>query len=267
MRASEQLSDPMATEPLEARQRITQAAFRLFGKKGYSCTSVQDIADAAAVKKSIVYYYFGSKEGLYQALLSESSLHLESFLSQALGSVGLVLPAGAPVGSSGSSGPSGLSALSLAAGSEAATAAPARQRSRGCEAQLCAICEMLIGLARDNREPVRFFLTHIFAPDADRPPCGTEQLEHLPRQLIHQIAVAAVHSGELHGEPSELERLVLGAVQYSIIRHLRSPEQEPLAAGLGQRIVSAAVRGFLSPNAPPCRRSAATPSHADADPV
>jgi len=264
MRASEQLSDPMATEPLEARQRITQAAFRLFGKKGYSCTSVQDIADAAAVKKSIVYYYFGSKEGLYQALLSESSLHLESFLSQALGSVGLVLPAGALLGSCG---PSGLSALTLAAGSEAATAAPARQRSRGCEAQLCAICEMLIGLARDNREPVRFFLTHIFAPDADRPPCGTEQLEHLPRQLIHQIAVAAVHSGELHGEPSELERLVLGAVQYSIIRHLRSPEQEPLAAGLGQRIVSAAVRGFLSPNAPPCRRSAATPSHADADPV
>lgn len=244
----------MATEPLEARQRITQAAFRLFGKKGYTCTSVQDIADAAVVKKSIVYYYFGSKEGLYQTLLSESSLHLESFLSQALGSVGLVLPTGAVPG------PAGLSALSMVAGA-------AGPRSRGCEAQLCAICEMLIGLARDNREPVRFFLTHIFAPDTDRPPCGTEQLEHLPRQLIHHIAVAAVHSGELHGEPSELERLVLGAVQYSIIRHLRNPEQEPLAAGLGQRIVSAAVRGFATPRAPSCRRSAATPSHADADPV
>lgn len=249
----------MATEPLEARQRITQAAFRLFGKKGYTCTSVQDIADAAVVKKSIVYYYFGSKEGLYQALLSESSLHLESFLSQALGSAGLTLPAGAMLGSAG------LAALTLAAGSEAAMAP--RQRSRGCEAQLCAICEMLIGLARDNREPVRFFLTHIFAPDTDRPPCGTEQLEHLPRQLIHHIAVAAVHSGELHGEPSELERLVLGAVQYSIIRHLRNPEQEPLAAGLGQRIVSAAVRGFSTPRAASGRRSAATPSHADADPV
>lgn len=260
MRASEQSSDPMATEPLEARQRITQAAFRLFGKKGYTCTSVQDIADAAAVKKSIVYYYFGSKEGLYKALLSESSLHLESFLSQALGSEGLSLPTG------GALATAGLSALTRAAGTEAAKAAPARQRSRSSEAQLCAICEMLIGLARDNREPVRFFLTHIFAPDADRPPCGTEQLEHLPQKLIHHIAVAAVHSGELHGEPSELERLVLGAVQYSIIRHLRNPEQEPLAAGLGQRIVSAAVRGFSTPR-PSCRRSAATPSHADADPV
>lgn len=246
----------MATQPLEARERITQAAFHLFGKKGYTCTSVQDIADAAAVKKSIVYYYFGSKEGLYQALLSESSLHLESFLDQALGGAGRAL-ASSVVGRSALN-PSSELALGGAAG---------KPRSRGCEAQLCAIAEMLIGLARDNREPVRFFLTHIFAPDADRPPCGTEQLEHLPRQLIHQIATAAVHSGELHGEPSELERLVLGAVQYSIIRHLRNPEQEPLAAGLGQRIVSAAVRGFLAPKAPASRRSAATPSHADADPV
>ena len=83
----------MTAQPLEARKRISQAAFGLFGRKGYTCTSVQDIANAAEVKKSIVYYYFGSKEGLYQALLSESSAHLETFLSQALTGVGLNHPA------------------------------------------------------------------------------------------------------------------------------------------------------------------------------
>ena len=232
----------MTPEP--ARARISQAAFRLFGKKGYTCTSVQDIADAADVKKSIVYYYFSSKEGLYQALLSESSVHLEKFLAQAVATVELpIVPAG--LGRRGQS--------------------LGKLRPRDCEAQLCAIAEMLISLARDNRESVRFFLTHIFAPDADRPSCNIEQLEQLPRHLINQIAVAAVHSGELHGDPSELERLVLGAVQYSIIRHLRNPDQEPLVAGLGQRIVSAAVRGFLAPRAAASRRSAATPSQADVD--
>jgi hypothetical protein len=158
-----------------------------------------------------------------------------------------------------------------------ASAAPSRKK--GSETQMAAIAEMLIGLARDNRESVRFFLSHIFAPDADRPPSSTDQCMQEPSRLIHQIAATAVHSGELAGDPSELERLVFGAVQYSIIRHLRSPAEEPLEPGLGQRIVRAAVRGFFvrasaQPAAPavsaavgPARHSAATPSHADADPV
>jgi AcrR family transcriptional regulator len=224
----------MTAKPVEARERISGAAFRLFGKKGYTRTSVQDIADAAAVKKSIVYYYFGSKEGLYQALLSQSAEHLGVFLQQAVAAVDLA-PAGLP-------------------------------RREG-EAQLCAIAEVMITQARENREPVRFFLTHIFAPDTDRPPGVSDQLEQLPRRLINQIAVSAVHSGELVGDPSEIERLVLGAVQYSIIRHLRNPEQEPLAAGLGQRIVRAAVRGFLASRSPASHKNASTPSAADADPV
>lgn len=266
----------MTAQPLEARKRISQAAFRLFGRKGYTCTSVQDIANAAEVKKSIVYYYFRSKEGLYQALLSESSAHLETFLAQALTGVGLCHPvvtglaplslvpqaptAAASAGASVGSSEPALGRATAASGSTAT--AP-----KDCKAKLCAIAEMLIGLARDNGEPVRFFLTHIFAPDADRPSCSTDQLEQLPRQLIHELAVAAVHSGELFGEPSELERLVLGAVQYSIIRHLRNPEQEPLAAGLGQRIVQAAVRGFTAQRAQSPRRRAAAASPADADSV
>ena len=246
----------MTAKPVEARERISQAAFRLFGKKGYTRTSVQDIADAADVKKSILYYYFASKEGLYQALLSESSAHLANFLAQAVAAAGL-----AP-----SLGPSMVSSAAYP-GRRGSELGSDKARSRDGEAQLCAIAETLIGQARENREPVRFFLTHIFAPDTDRPPGNADQLDQLPRHLINQIAVAAVHSGELVGDPSEIERLVLGAVQYSIIRHLRNPEQEPLLAGLGQRIVRAAVRGFLAPRAASSHKNASTSSPADADPV
>lgn len=263
----------MTAQPLEARKRISQAAFGLFGRKGYTCTSVQDIANAAEVKKSIVYYYFGSKEGLYQALLSESSAHLDTFLSQALTGVGLDHPELAPLAPLAPLGivpptaASGVAPLHAAQVPPGGAATAPLTPPQDCKGKLCAIAEMLIGLARDNREPVRFFLTHIFAPDADRPSCSADQLEHLPRQLIHKLAVAAVQGGELCGEPSELERLILGAVQYSIIRHLRSPEQEPLAAGLGQRIVHAAVRGFTAQRAQSPRRRAAAASSADADSV
>jgi AcrR family transcriptional regulator len=247
----------MNAVPIEARQRISEAAFRLFGQKGYTRTSIQDIADAAEVKKSIVYYYFDSKEGLYQALLTESGRHLREFLEQAVES-----------------------------------AAPTRKK--GGEAQLTAIAETLISLARDNREPVRFFLSHIFAPDADRPFSSSDECVLEPSRLIQQIAAAALQSGELAGDAMDLERLVLGAVQYSIIRHLRNPAEEPLTAGLGQRIVRAAMRGFVargavqanaqaasqgttqanSPAGPPADSCAASPArhgaaalaHADTDP-
>jgi len=41
----------------------------LFADRGYAATSVQDIVDAVRLTKPALYYYFGSKSGLYQALV------------------------------------------------------------------------------------------------------------------------------------------------------------------------------------------------------
>jgi AcrR family transcriptional regulator len=204
----------------EARQRIKRAAFHLFGARGYSCTSIQDIADAAEVQKSILYYYFGSKEGLYQTLYSESAKSLQTFLLQALHDVGL---------------PS----EGLENGWRVEPPA-----TISCETLLSTLAETLISLARDNREPVRFFMAHIFAPDGDRPPVSTDEMEHITPHLIQHIALCGMRRGELSGDLGALDRLLLGALQYSIIRHLRNPEQEPLTAGLGQSIVRALLHGF-----------------------
>ena len=52
-----------------ARQRILEAAQRLFAEKGYRGTSVQEITDGANVNKAMLFYYFKRKEGLYFYLI------------------------------------------------------------------------------------------------------------------------------------------------------------------------------------------------------
>jgi AcrR family transcriptional regulator len=49
---------------------IARAAARLFATQGYEATSVRTIVEAAGVTKPTLYYHFGSKEGLAQALLT-----------------------------------------------------------------------------------------------------------------------------------------------------------------------------------------------------
>ncbi len=48
------------------------AATDLFDRKGYAATSVREIVEAAGVTKPVLYYHFGSKEGLYLALFQET---------------------------------------------------------------------------------------------------------------------------------------------------------------------------------------------------
>jgi AcrR family transcriptional regulator len=52
-----------------AARDLARVAARLFANHGYEATSVRMIVEAAGVTKPTLYYYFGSKEGLAQALL------------------------------------------------------------------------------------------------------------------------------------------------------------------------------------------------------
>jgi AcrR family transcriptional regulator len=46
------------------KEKITGQSIRLFEKKGFSETSIQDIVDSLGVTKGTFYYYFSSKEEL-----------------------------------------------------------------------------------------------------------------------------------------------------------------------------------------------------------
>ncbi|GIW89503.1 MAG: TetR family transcriptional regulator [Isosphaeraceae bacterium] len=64
-------TDPVASEELAPIARhIAREAARLFAARGYDATSVREIVEAAGVTKPTMYYYFGSKEGLAEALVT-----------------------------------------------------------------------------------------------------------------------------------------------------------------------------------------------------
>jgi len=55
----------------DAKQRIHDAAMRLFARKGYDAVGVREIAEEAGVQLSMINYYFGGKFGLLKSLLEE----------------------------------------------------------------------------------------------------------------------------------------------------------------------------------------------------
>ncbi|MET7328119.1 TetR/AcrR family transcriptional regulator [Nonomuraea sp. NPDC005650] len=56
----------------ETRQKVFRAAVELIAEHGYAATTVDAIAERAGVAKGTVFYNFGSKEGLFEALLEHS---------------------------------------------------------------------------------------------------------------------------------------------------------------------------------------------------
>lgn len=51
-----------------SRQRLVDAATRLFAERGYRDTSVQAIAESAGISRGSIFWHFGSKEGLLSAV-------------------------------------------------------------------------------------------------------------------------------------------------------------------------------------------------------
>jgi AcrR family transcriptional regulator len=64
-----QAKKPQKRNADATRAKILRAAVGEFGEKGLPAASTDDIAARCGVNKRMVYYYFGSKEGLYLAAL------------------------------------------------------------------------------------------------------------------------------------------------------------------------------------------------------
>jgi AcrR family transcriptional regulator len=63
--------DERAAPAPDRRSRILGAAGQLFAARPYDEVSIDDIAGRAEVAKGLLYYYFGSKRGLFQELMRE----------------------------------------------------------------------------------------------------------------------------------------------------------------------------------------------------
>jgi AcrR family transcriptional regulator len=62
--------------------RILAAAREEFARRGLEGARVERIVRRAAVNKQLVFYYFHSKRGLYQAVLSQAAVELERALTR-----------------------------------------------------------------------------------------------------------------------------------------------------------------------------------------
>ncbi len=60
----------MSTRPSKVtRNKIMKAAARIFAEDGYDGASIRKIVAKADVNQAAISYHFGSKEGLYRAVL------------------------------------------------------------------------------------------------------------------------------------------------------------------------------------------------------
>jgi TetR/AcrR family transcriptional regulator len=64
------------------RSKILACAIDLFSSRGFDAVGVQEVADAAGLKKPTLYHYFGSKSGLLKIVLEESFVDLFTALQK-----------------------------------------------------------------------------------------------------------------------------------------------------------------------------------------
>ncbi len=63
-------------DPEGNRRRILEAATQEFARKGFGGARTDAIAEAAGINERMLYYYFGSKDGLFRCVLEEAYLAL-----------------------------------------------------------------------------------------------------------------------------------------------------------------------------------------------
>ncbi|MEY2952530.1 MAG: hypothetical protein RLZZ401_617 [Pseudomonadota bacterium] len=65
-------------DPVRTMAGILEVATQEFAEKGLSGARIDEIAELTRTSKRMIYYYFGSKEGLYLAVLEESYRRMRS---------------------------------------------------------------------------------------------------------------------------------------------------------------------------------------------
>jgi TetR/AcrR family transcriptional regulator len=77
---------PPAGNDQTVRQQLLAGARSLFAQRGYDAVSTRQVAEAADVNPAMIHYYFGSKEGLYEAMLADTFSPLIERLTAVLAS-------------------------------------------------------------------------------------------------------------------------------------------------------------------------------------
>lgn len=76
--AAAKAPEPRTNDPERTMADIIEVATREFAEKGLAGARIDVIAEAMRTSKRMIYYYFGSKEGLYIRVLEEAYRHIRA---------------------------------------------------------------------------------------------------------------------------------------------------------------------------------------------
>jgi TetR/AcrR family transcriptional regulator, regulator of cefoperazone and chloramphenicol sensitivity len=161
----------------DTRRRILDAALELFAAEGYDGASTRLLAERAGVNLPAIQYYFGSKEGLYRAVIDSIVEHTEAEMAP------------------------------LAARVKAALARPDTPREELLEL-LCLMLEAFVALVSNGKqiEAKRLFFARAEVEDTP----GLERLHESGMRQIFQPCLDLI--GRLLGRSTEDRETVLRAL-------------------------------------------------------
>ena len=67
------------TKYTEKRDLLIEAGLRVFSRKGFSGSTIKDIAQEASVTSGLIYHYFDNKEDLLWGIIEEHTLYYKVF--------------------------------------------------------------------------------------------------------------------------------------------------------------------------------------------
>jgi AcrR family transcriptional regulator len=210
-----QSPDASDSEPVDVRQRILIAATELFGRQGYSATSVREVVARAGVTKPTLYYYFANKEALFAEAVEMQFDGLQALIGS------LIDPA-----------------IALPADADGFVAS-----------RISTFLDVYVRGAVDRPDTVRLMMTATAPTDASQPKVVTvgRFLEELSR--LRRLFEIGVERGELRADldPDVAASLLAGAADFWMMHGLNrvlAGVEDPLPADFPAPIVSTLLKGL-----------------------
>src|SRR6478752_5754103 len=78
------LNEQVQDETSEGRERLMEAALKLFTERSFVDVPIHEIAEAAGMTRSAPYYHFRNKEDLYAAVMKRQFTNIYNGISERL---------------------------------------------------------------------------------------------------------------------------------------------------------------------------------------
>jgi TetR/AcrR family transcriptional regulator, regulator of cefoperazone and chloramphenicol sensitivity len=163
----------------DTRGRILEAALELFAASGFEGASTRTIAERAGVNLPAIQYYFGSKEGLYRAVVERFSQQMHA----------------------------GVAPVAERICAELAAGQPSRRRLIDL---LCDMLDIVIALILDDSVPNRESRQRFFARMEVEPNAAVDALQD--DMVRHVCAPCCTIIGRLIDRPPDHEHVLLHAM-------------------------------------------------------